>query len=601
MVMRLALYAALALFIHHVVADGGQWQNDGPSLSDLINIDLSFWLGWFFIAFVASFIIYQISLHTVRYVRTVTCLNNEKQRYFAAPNAHFSAWKRHIIDAPLWKHRHHREFRLSAAVNIGTLPSRLQALLLVGYLAMNCAYCVIDIDFNQPLKAYGSIIRDRFGVLAVVNMIPLFLMAGRNNPLINLCGISFDTFNLMHRWLGRIVVLQSLGHTIAWMIVKVEQKGWAGVKEKLLTSETIISGTVATAAMVLIVLSSPSIVRHAFYEMFLHVHIVLAVVSIGALWYHLKDHAQMPQLYAVIALWAFERGVRIMSLSYRNIGAGGTHLDVETLPGDALRVNMTIARPWKFRPGQHVYLYVPSVGWWTSHPFSLAWSSEEDSDSSTLSYSTDEKNLKLANDTLVPRKVRMSLIIRRRTGFTDTLFRRAHASPTGRFSTSGIVEGPYGGQSLTSYGTLMLFAAGVGITHQLPYVRDTVSAFAAGTTATRRCTLVWVIQSPEHLEWIRPWMTSILTQEKRRDVLRILLFVTRPRSTREIYSPSESVKMFPGKPNVQALVDQEMGAGVGAACVSVCGTGGLADDVRAAVRARQRVWNVDLREESFSW
>jgi hypothetical protein len=147
----------------------------------------------------------------------------------------------------------------------------------------------------------------------------------------------------------------------------------------------------------------------------------------------------------------------------------------------------------------------------------------------------------------------------------------------------------------------MLWAAGIGITHQLPHVRDIVTKYANGSTATRRLTLVWIIQSPEHLEWIRTYMTQILALPRRREILKILLFVTRPRSTKEIHSPSSSVQMFPGKPNVQALIDQEMQEGIGAACVTVCGTGGLADDLRRSVRNRQPKWNVDFREESFSW
>lgn len=79
-------------------------------------------------------------------------------------------------------------------------------------------------------------------------------------------------------------------------------------------------------------------------------------------------------------------------------------------------------------------------------------------------------------------------------------------------------------------------------------MKKLVEGYAAGTVATRRITLVWVIQTPDHLEWIRPWMTEILAMEKRREVLKILLFVTRPKSTKEIHSPSATVQMFPGRP-----------------------------------------------------
>lgn len=42
-------------------------------------------------------------------------------------------------------------------------------------------------------------------------------------------------------------------------------------------------------------------------------------------------------------------------------------------------------------------------------------------------------------------------------------------------------------------------------------------------------------------------MTKILAMEKRREVLKVLLFVTRPGSTKEIHSPSSTVQMFPGR------------------------------------------------------
>jgi predicted ferric reductase len=85
--------------------------------------------------------------------------------------------------------------------------------------------------------------------------------------------------------------------------------------------------------------------------------------------------------------------MRFIRLVVRNVGKGGTSADVEVLPGDALRVTVRMARPWTFRPGQHAYLYLPSVGLWTNHPFSVAWSEEEDSNLSITSSESDEKGL----------------------------------------------------------------------------------------------------------------------------------------------------------------------------------------------------------------
>ncbi|EAT80746.2 hypothetical protein SNOG_11702 [Parastagonospora nodorum SN15] len=571
-------------------AGGG---HDEDPTAGLENVDVQRYLGHIWWAIVLVFALYQAVLFFARYIRTVTCLGNETQRYFAIPNYYYARFKKSCLDAPLFRTRHHREFKLSSAIGVGTLPSRLQTFFLVGYLAVNIGFCVWRIDYSSFSSGAGELL-SRSGIMAVINMIPLFLLAGRNNPIITLTGISFDTMNLIHRWFGRIVVLEAVAHTVCWMANKVHTS-------KSVHADLEPNIGQGTCAFVFLLIQSPSPVRHSFYEVFLHGHIAGAALALGAVWVHLKERPQQFMLYGVLALWVMERTIRLVRLILRNVGSGGTQADVEVLPGDALRVTVRMARPWTFRPGQHAYLYMPSVGLWTNHPFSVAWSEEED-DLSVSSSIADEKGLPMnRQDILEHSKTSMSFIIRRRTGFTDKLFKKADLSAAGRFSTSAFVEGPYGGEDLSSYGTVMLWAAGIGITHQVPHVRDIVAGYANGTVATRRLTLVWIIQSPEHLEWIRTWMTQILAMPRRREILKILLFVTRPRRQGEIHSPSSSVQMFPGRPNVQSLVDQEMQEGIGAACVSTCGTGGLADELRRAVRNRELQWNVDFREESFSW
>lgn len=266
------------------------------------------------------------------------------------------------------------------------------------------------------------------------------------------------------------------------------------------------------------------------------------------------------------------------------------------MPGDALRMVVKMARPWTVRPGQHLYLYIPAIGWWTSHPFSVSWSDAEE-------VITDEKGIPMTyQDVIASQKTTLSLLVRRRTGFTDKLFQRAQTSIGASVTFRALVEGPYGSiHSMDSYGTVVLFAGGVGITHHVPFVRHLVNGYAEGTVAARRITLVWIIQSPEHLEWVRPWMTSILNMERRREVLRVLLFITRPRNTKEIQSPSSTVQMYPGRPNIDTLIGMEVENQIGSMGVMVCGNGSLSDDVRRVCRKRQDRTHIDYIEESFSW
>lgn len=587
----------LALCVGGAAAAGEQVKrHGGPEPSDFLNYELARYALMALGLAVAVVFMFRAATRFRAHIRRLMSLNNDSQRYFIKPTQSWAKLKKHGIYAPVFRTRHNREFRLSSAINMGTLPTRFQAFLLIGILAMNTALCTTSIAYPLPEKDVLGVIRNRTGTICVVNMIPLFIMAGRNNPLMKLLHVSFDTWNLLHRWLGRIVVLEALAHVLCWMISKVHTQGWAAVQGSITQSSFIMSGFVAMVCFFFLMLHSPSALRHAFYETFLHMHIAVVMVSLGFLWVHLNDYPQQKYLLASIIIWAFERFLRLAILAYRNIGKGGSSAIVEALPGDAMRITIKMARPWTFRPGQHLYLYLPSVGFWTSHPFTIAWSEVEEE-------VTDEKGLVMSRqDVLSLQKPTMSLVVRRRTGFTDKLFERVNDSAGGRISVSALAEGPYGTpQSLKSYGTVMMFAGGVGITHHVAFVRQLVSGYTEGMVAARRITLVWIIQSPEHLEWIRPWMTTILGMDNRRDILRIMLFITRPRNTKEIHSPSSTVQMFPGRPNVDTLVGMEVENQVGAMGVMVCGTGSLSDEVRRVCRHRQTDSHIDFVEESFSW
>ena len=498
--------------------------------------------------------------------------------------------------------------QLSKAINVGTIPSRLHTLLLSLYLISNIVYCCLLNYRVMNRAALVAEIRGRTGHLAVVNMVGLFVLAGRNNPLIGLLHVSFDTFNLFHRWIGRIIILQSIAHTIAWAVNKHNATGSLGISEAFRSDHFLQSGLVGTIAMIIILFQSPSAIRHAFYETFLHIHQFLAFAALLGVYYHAKlgPLPQMPYVIAIIVLWSYDRFARWFHIIYRNVSLrrGITTVTVEALPGEACRVTFDLRRPWRYKPGCHVYVYLPSISFWQSHPFSVAWS-----ESRSTPYLNLERLEKLPTSSLdlgSPSKSRtttsVSLVISKRTGMTAKLYNRASASPTGILHLKGFLEGPYGGlESLHSYGTVLLFAGGVGITHQLGHVRDLISGYANSTTATRRIILVWTVRTTEQLEWVRPWMDTLLSMPGRRDVLQVELFITKPKSPREIHSPSGTVQMHAGRVKVGVIVEKEFRNRIGAMCVGVCGPGALADDVRQAAREVVEEGKVDFWEEGFTW
>lgn len=104
-------------------------------------------------------------------VRKVACLNNDRQRYFAIPSSTLASVKRHILYAPVFRKRHNREIQLSKAVNIGTLPTRFQLLFLTSYFATNVLFCVYRIPFAETNAIAAAGLRNRAGVLSVLNMV----------------------------------------------------------------------------------------------------------------------------------------------------------------------------------------------------------------------------------------------------------------------------------------------------------------------------------------------------------------------------------------------------------------------------------------------
>ena len=548
----------------------------------------------------------------IAYIRHVLNLTSSErqQAFWATDRSRTWPWiKKNLLYAPLWRKRHNREFQLSRAVNVGTLPSRFHTFILSVLLISNIIYCLLLDWKNKDQAAVIAELRGRTGNLATVLIAPLVLLAGRNNLFIPLLGVSFDTFNLFHRWIGRLVVLNAMLHTLAWAANTSVAKGESGLWKSLIHSNFLGSGMAATLAMLIILFQSPSAIRHAFYETFKQLHIVLAWTAFIGVWLHCRD-GTLPQksfMDFTFVLWICEHMARWTRVFWYNFDRKGsskwTQAFVEALPEEACRVAFQVKRPWNFRPGCHVYVRFPAISGHMSHPFSIAWTVEDSAPYRSLENDklpVTEKDLGVA----IPGRTTLTVycIMAKRSGMTEKLYNKVTAAPTGCLALTGLVEGPYGGlESLHSYGTTLLFAGGVGITHQLGMVRDLLRGYAEGTVATRRVVLVWSVRRQEQFEWVQTWLDEILKMPKRKEILSIELYVSKPRAHEVIKSRSERVQMFPGRCKPEEILAKEMSRRVGTMAVTVCGPGAFADEVRAGTRAKIYEGAIDFIEESFTW
>lgn len=589
---------------------------DGVSLGLDRHLISWLWLSMVVLALlVFSVRIYQ-RIHS--HMRRISAMSTSRsqQNYWAYDSSpSWPTFKKDILYAPLGKKRHNREIQLSKASNYGTIPSRLHLILLVLYVVSNIAYCSL-LDYGQIDKAaLVAEVRGRTGILATANMVPLVLLAGRNNPAIPLLKVSFDSWNLFHRWIGRIVIVEAIAHTIAWGINNVDAKGLNGAFNSISGDAFLTFGVVGTASMIIILFQTLSPIRHAMYETFLHLHQMLALLTILGVYVHLEvaKLPALPYIRAVVALWASERTMRVIRLLYLNLSRknGATQVCVEALPGEACRVTFQLPRHITIRPGSHVYAYLPKVSWWMSHPFSVAWTNIESEPPTGNKHIIPPTPVSCDLEKQFPRELpprdltraptSVSLVMAARTGMTRKLYNLAMLGPEKTMRMAGYIEGPYAGHdSLASYGTVILFAGGAGITHHLIQTRHLLACARARTVATRKVTLVWSVRDVQQLAWVRPWMDEIMAMEGRRDVLTIVLYVTRSKSG-HLTSPSNSVKLHVGRCDPGVVLDEELADRVGATVVSVCGPGAFADSVRFATRERMHMGVLDFVEEAFTW
>ena len=94
----------------------------------------------------------------------------------------------------------HRYFRGSSKTTC------FDATLIVVFLASNVVCVVIGVGDATTLSK-------RMGQMSTINLIPLAL-GGHMNVIVNLCGVRPENYQRMHRWLGRVAIVEGLVHSI---------------------------------------------------------------------------------------------------------------------------------------------------------------------------------------------------------------------------------------------------------------------------------------------------------------------------------------------------------------------------------------------------
>ncbi|CAG8948968.1 hypothetical protein HYFRA_00002096, partial [Hymenoscyphus fraxineus] len=371
---------------------------------------------------------------------------------------------------------------------LGYAPTLGQSLFIFHFVALNVMLTAARYRTSQPSAWYEnewqemmSYVSARTGVLAFALSPLVILFAGRNNFLLWLTNWQHSTFVLLHRWVARIMGLHVIAHSLLELILYINKGTYPKESKELYW----MWGSVATIAFSAMLILSNMFFRRKTYDLFLVIHIILAVLVFVGSWYHsyIRFEGKWGYeiwLYTAFTFWIFDRSLRFL----RIVKVGVKWSKVVEVGGGIVRVDVPGVR-WGGDPGRHAYAFFPTLGnWkpWENHPFSVVPTSlllrdafgGADSVPMTLTGNDMEKggSLVTASENQSGRDASttagVTFYIRKCQGMTK--FLRSHD----RLPT--LVEGPYGHTSLSSSQTilkcdrLILIAGGIGITAILPFL-----------------------------------------------------------------------------------------------------------------------------------
>lgn len=259
------------------------------------------------------------------------------------------------------------------------LPSAGRVLLVLANATTLLVLCFYGLDLTGRFTKED--VAFRCGVVTVGQLPLIFLLAGKNNIIGYLSGISYERLNWLHRWCARTMLLTATIH-MGYFLTSWARYNYIGYKLK--NDNISWKGLAAWCTLVWIVISSMTPVRGWCYEIFLVQHLVSFAVFLGFVYIHIPAEMKA-YVWIPVALFFFDRTLRALRAAYANISLfhpqqreqgqmksfWACNADFTPLPHNTTRITIRNP-PITWIPGQHVFLSCHSIAPLQSHPFTIA-------------------------------------------------------------------------------------------------------------------------------------------------------------------------------------------------------------------------------------
>ncbi|KAJ7359758.1 ferric reductase NAD binding domain-containing protein, partial [Mycena albidolilacea] len=491
------------------------------------------------------------------------------------------------------------------------------------YIAVLFIWALINTTNLKGVHLSPSYFANRAGLIAATQFPLLIALGMKNNILTFLTGISFDKLNILHRIAARTLCVMLWIHASGHVSIPDLYKQAGNIED--LQETWFRCGIMAISALTLLCLFSVHPLRSRAYELFLIGHFFVVLIFLGGIYYHANNNSLGYYIWPSLLVYWLDRSLRFIRIFFVNGGvltlldtktSSSLRAKIEVISPEFLRV--TVRRPDHFRwsPGQLAYLSIPSVSAtpWEAHPFTIA-SIDGDIPRATASGRSSQEDSPIEKGDSVESEVavaetlsvpgyskRLVFLLRVHDGFTKRLLHAASHPSTPNAMPSAYIDGPYcSPPSVRGFETVLLFGGGSGISFILPLLLDLIKGANAATNPTcRKVVMVWAMRHPEHINAISDDLLRALDGLSDSLLLEIRIHITA--SVQNSESDTEKsegsvsfsdtgklhnaphVRILHGRPELRAIIESEIAEASGSMSVNVCGTAGLAENVRSALR-----------------
>jgi hypothetical protein len=368
------------------------------------------------------------------------------------------------------------------------------------------------------------------------------------------------------------------------------------------------------------------------------------------------DGEYNPYLWPLVAIWSFDRFLRLVRLAYcnlrlsfnKNMIATSTSVVSYDKAADVIKIAVTPAHTLlKPQPGQYYYIYSP-LSWkgWENHPFTLGsygrpghvkprsaspgmmnkeinvteTALPDSSTASRSSWSGSDRQPVVSQDLI--------FWLRPFDGWTRGLREKCQKAENGVAKSSIMIEGPYGHTAqLHKYEHVVFIAGGTGISAVVSYIEEhihrsespRVDGVANPKTylRTRQIDLFWSCRTTA---FVHDVCAKELRPALSRDDISASFFSTSAihttsisKQTEEIdedeNAPGFDIEINQGRPDITGTIleagrkNVDGGSRAGRLAVLVCGPAGMADEARNAVHIAMKEGcdKLEYFEETFGW